>query len=258
MKAKALFLVFVAVLLASNAFAGWVITQATQRGEAEKEEQTIYFQANKVKMAMSEGIVMFDLEKGLLYFINPDKKMYWSGKPEDIMKGVEEVQSKMMEEQMKKLPPEQREAMKKAMEQMQPKKTAPQKEVKVTVKKTSEKITIVGYSGQKYQVLVNGKLRTEEWIAAKVNVADEVDRVKWEKFQKALAGMGGEKESYSVSKEYLDLMEKGFPIKSISYREKGEESVDQVTRIEKKKIPATEFQVPKEYKKVSLTEVHAR
>ena len=258
MKAKALFLVFVAVLLASNAFAGWVLTQTTQYGEKEKEEQTLYFQQNKVKIVMSEGTMMFDLDKGLLYFINHDKKLYWAGKPEDMKKGTEGAQKMMMEEQMKNMPPEQREAMKKYMEQMQPQKTAPKKEVKVTVKKTSEKVTIAGYSGQKYQVLVNGKLRTEEWIAAKVNVADEVDRVKWEKFQKALVGMGGEKESYSVSKEYLDLMMKGFPVKSISYYEEDEKSVDQVTKAEKKKIPASAFQIPKEYKKVSLAEVHGR
>lgn len=256
MKARTLFLVFVVVMLASNAFAGWMITQATRDITGKKEDQTVYLQQNKVKTVMSDATMMFDLDKELLYLINPDKKVYWSGKPEDMKKSTEEAQKKMMEEQMKKVPPEQREAMKKYMEQMQAQKASPKKEVKVTVKKTGEKVTIAGYSGQKYQILVNGKLREETWIATKLkNVSDEFDRAKWEKFQKALTEMGGEEEPFSASREYLDLMEKGFSIKSISYYEEGEKSENVTTKVEKKKIPASEFQIPKGYKKVGMAEI---
>lgn len=256
MKAKALFLVFAAVLLASNAFAGWVITQTTQDITGKEEEQTVYLQQNKVKTVMPDGIMMFDLDKELLYLINPDKKAYWSGKPQDMKKSTEEAQKKMMEEQMKKVPPEQREAMKKYMEQMMAQKASPKKEVKVAVKKTGEKATVAGYSSQKYQILVNGKLREEMWLATKLkDVGAEFDRAKWEKFQKALTEMGGEEEPYSASREYLDLMEKGFSIKSVSYYEEGRKSENVTTKVEKKKIPASEFQIPKGYKKVGMAEV---
>jgi len=257
MKTKALILVFVALLLASNAFAGWVIKQAAQYEKEAKEEQTLYFQKNKVKFVHKDASMIFNVDEGTMCFVKPDNKQYWCGTPQEMRKAIEDATKSMMEEQMKNVPPEQREMMKKYMEQAQKKET-PKKEISVKVKKTGDKATVAGYSGTKYRILVDGKLTEELWIAPKITIGTEIDRKKWEKMQKAMAEIGGAEAGYSASEEYLDVMEEGGVIKSIAYYEKDAKGVTVATKIEKKKIPASEFQVPKGYKKVSLNEVYGQ
>lgn len=242
-----------ALFVASNAFAGWVINQTSHYQEEAKREQAMYFQKNKVKIVDEDATIMFDVDKGILCFVKPDRKEYWCGTPKEMREAIEGARTSMMEEQMKHMPAEQREMMKKYMgEQGKTKETAEKKKISVKVKKTGEKATIAGYTGIKYQIFADGELSEELWVAPKITIPDEIDWKKWAKLQEAMMEIGGGEESYSDSKEYMDIMRKGGVIKSIAYYEKDAKGVTVATKVEKKKIPSSEFQVPKGYKKVDI------
>ncbi len=256
MKTKGLLSVFITLFLASQAFAGWVMEEVTTRREGEKDTTIQYVQKNMVKSVDSET-TMLDLEKGMIYFLIPEHKAYWSGTPEEWRKGMEEGQKQMEEAQLKKMTPEQRDAYKQYKKKMEEeaKKQTPKKKVKVDVKKTSGKATIAGYSGQKYQVWVDEKLKEELWICAKINPKDEIDLPKLVQLTKAMSGPEAE-ESYESSPEYMALLvEQGASLKTINYDEEGNKNyVTETVKVEKKNIPNSEFEVPKGYKKLSTAE----
>lgn len=260
MKVKGFFLVSIFLLLASQAFAGWVIEEVSGYPEGEETRETIYFQKNKIKTVDSEQIMIFDLEKGMLYFLNPDREIYWSGTPEEFQEAMKEAMKlameKMLEKMLEEMAPEQREAYKQFMEGMEEetKEATPEKKVKVEVKKTSEKASVAGYSTQKYQVWVDGELKEELWISTEINLKDEIDLKKFVQFIQALSG-AGEEESYESSPEYMGLMKQGYWLRSINYSLGKKGTVREATKVEKKRVPDSEFEVPKSYRKVSIGEM---
>ena len=257
MKKKGLFLAFITLFLSSQAFAGWVMEEVSSYGEEQKSTDINYVQQNKVKSVGSRTTII-NLEKGIFYFIIPEREIYWSGTPEEFRKLMEESKKMMEEQQLKSMTPEQREAYKQYMKQREgeAKKVSPPQ--KVEVKKTSEKAKIAGYSGQKYQVWVDGKLKEELWICAEIMPRDEIDIKKLEQFFETMNEPDEDKDSYKSSPEYEKIatyMEKGYKLKNITYDEYGmEKSVREAVKIEKKNIPDSEFEVPKNYNKLNNEE----
>ncbi|MCK4311590.1 MAG: DUF4412 domain-containing protein [Candidatus Cloacimonetes bacterium] len=254
MKRKGLFLAFITLLLTSQAFAGWVMEEVSSYGESEKTTDIRYIQQNKMKSVGSETFIV-DLEKGIFYFIVPEREAYWSGTPEEFRKLMEEGQKMMKEQQLESMTPEQREAYKQYMKTREEEtKTVPPKQ-KVEVKKTSEKAKIAGYSGQKYEVWVDGKLKEDVWVCADIKPQDEIDIKKLVQFFETMYKSDEDEGSYKSSPEYKKIAiygEKGANLKSITYDEYGmEKSVSETVKIEKKNIPDSEFEVPKNYKKLN-------
>ena len=254
MKRKGLFLAFITLFLASQAFAGWVMEEVSYYGEEQKTTDIRYVQQNKVKSVSSKTTII-DLEKGIFCFTVPEREVYWSGTPEEFRKLMEESKKMMEEHQLESMTPEQIEAYKKYKKQREEEvKTVPPKQ-KVEVKKTSKKAKIAGYSSQKYEVWVDGKLKEELWLCAEIMPLDEIDIKKLEQFFETMSGSGEREGSYHSSPEYEKIatyMEKGYKLKNITYDEYGmEKSVSETVKIEKKNIPDSEFEVPKNYKKLN-------
>ena len=254
MKEKGLFLAFITLFLASQAFAGWVVEEVSSYGEEQKSTDINYLQQNKVKSVGSTTTIA-DLEKGIFYFIVPEREIYWSGTPEEFRKLMEEGKKMMEEQQLKSMTPEQRETYKQYMKQREEEaKTVPPPQ-KVEVKKTSKKAKIADYSSIKYEVWVDGKLKEELWVCADIMPQDEIDVKKLNQFFKTMIEPDKDEGSYESSPEYEKIatyMEQGYKLKNITYDEYGmEESVSEITKIEKKNISDSEFVVPKTYKKLS-------
>lgn len=256
MKTKGLLSVFIFLVLASQAFAGWVIEEVTGYAEGEETKQTSYFQNNRIKIVDSEQVMVFDLQKGVFYILSPDREIYWSGTPEQFQEDTKEMVKRQMEKILEGMPPEQREAYKQYLEEIQgeAKKTTTEKKLNVQVQKTSEKATVAGYPTQKYEVWVDEELKQDLWIATEMNLADEIDLNKFAKFIEALSELE-EEETYESSPQYMALLGQGYWLRSIEYDEEGEETVTEVVKAEKKKIPDSEFAVPKSYGKVSIEEL---
>ncbi len=257
-KTTALLSAFITLFLASEVLGGWVTEEVTTYGEGARDTTISYVQKNKTKTVSSKTMV-FDFEKGMFYFLVREHKVYWSGTPEEWLQGMEEGQKQMEEAQLKKMTPEQREAYSQYMKQMneEAEKPTPREEIEVEVKRTSEQATIAGYSGRKYEVWVDGRLKEELWVCAEIDPQDEIDLHKLEQFTKAMGGLS-EEGSYESSPEYVKIatyMEQGLVLRSVTYDEEGtREQVSEITRLENKDIPASEFNVPEGYKRLSTAE----
>jgi hypothetical protein len=204
--------------------------------------------------------MIFDFEKGVISFLVREHKVYWSGTPDEWLQGMEEGQKQMEEAQLKRMTPEQREAYSQYMKQLneEAEKPTPEEEIEVEVKRTSEQATIAGHSARKYQVWVDGELKEELWVCAEIDPqGDETDRHKVEQFTKAMTALGKE-DSYESSPEYMKIatyMEQGYVLRSVTYDEQGtRKRVGETTRVENRDIPASEFNVPEGYKRLSTAE----
>ncbi len=253
MKMKTFLIAMILLLITSQIFAGIIIKEMDME---DSTMTTIYIQSNKIKVVSSDNVFMFNVNNGKICLISPEKKVYWIGKPEEMAESVEKFKQKSMDEYLSKMTPEQKKAYKQYMKQED--KSADEKakkKIDVSIKKTSIKANIAGYSTYKYKILVNGKLKEELWISPNVKFENEVDIDKMEnlmnKFRKA---MGEGEDSYENTEEYKKYVIRNYPLKRIHYRSDGK-SVTITKSILKKKIDNKIFDMPGDYKKIELIEL---
>ncbi len=150
-----------------------------------------------------------------------------------------EAAKAQLETQMKSMSPEQRAAM----EKMMPKLPGADSGKPVVIKNTGETKTIAGYPCTKYVATEGGKPVITLWTTKDVKGFDAL-REDWLTFQKRVAGSnrnigGAAAEAYSKIE--------GFPMETTTG-----EVTTQVTKIESRTTPASEFEVPAGYKKESM------
>ncbi|MBU4275307.1 MAG: DUF4412 domain-containing protein [Proteobacteria bacterium] len=242
---KALLAALLILGLAAPASAGWLINE-----KSEGAINSLYFQSNQVRDQSAESISIMDLAKGRLILINPNAKTYWSGPFADMLK-MRDQAMKQMQEQLKQLPPEQREMAKNAMQEAMGKKDSPRP--KVEVKKTGQSAVIAGFKAVKYEIWAGGKLREEQWIAPAIATSKELDTKKMREMMAVFAQAGGEN-SYETDPAVQALWSKGYPVKVVSHLD-GETMVREVVQAQEKNLPASMFAVPQGYRKVDLMEM---
>ncbi|MCP2520566.1 DUF4412 domain-containing protein [SCandidatus Aminicenantes bacterium Aminicenantia_JdfR_composite] len=245
MKGKIILSTILVSVMSLSVFAGWFI-QESYREEDQPKRRLFYIQNNRFKVVEKDFTSIVDVEKGILYFVNNSKKVYWKGTPAELKKEIDNFKNAMMKEMMKNLPPEQREAMKKEFEKKSP---IP----KVKIVKTSEKSVIANYPAVKYKVFANNELKEEIWLSSKIKIGKEINTKKFaslmKDMNKATEGTG----SYEANLEYQSLIFTGFPLKTVEYTEYGIRS-SEATLVEQKNFSSSEFEIPASYKEVSLAE----
>jgi len=242
---KALLAALLILVLAAPASAGWLINE-----KSEGVTNSLYFQNNQVRDQSAESISIMDLAKGRLILINPNAKTYWAGPFSDMLKMRDQAMSQM-QQQLKQLPPEQREVAQKAMQEAMGKKDGPRP--KVQVKKTGQSAVIAGFKAQKYEIWSDGQLREEQWIAPAIATSKELDTKKMREMMAVFAQVGGEN-SYETDPAVQALWSKGYPVKVVSHLD-GETMVREVVQAQKKDLPASLFTAPQGYRKVDLMEM---
>lgn len=246
-------LLICSLAIVGPAWAGWIIEQ-TNEGMA----STLYIQDNKLRQDTGQGMYsMLDVDKGLMYFIRPDKKMYAAVRPEEMSKQSDQMMGDMMkkmEEQLKGMPEEQKkQIMKQMKEQMagQQGKAAAKPEPKIEIIKTSVKEKIAGYSTVKYQIMADGKLVEELWLADAIKIGKEMDLEKMDEMMSKM-DMGSEDMSYKTDKAVTALFKKGYPLRE-SYPDSN--MTTETTKATKTKVPGDKFKIPAGYKKGKFSEV---
>jgi hypothetical protein len=240
-------------LITVQLFGGWVIETVENGEDEEPLKQIFYIQDNKMKVAGEETII-FDLDREIMIFIDHEKKVYFAGNPSEIISGAKSSMMEMMEERLKDLPPDQQEMIKKQMEEMGADGTtqaSPKK--KVAVKKTSKNDRVAGYSVNLFEIMVNDEHTEDLWIAPKVSLAGELDLDKLTDFMKNMK-MG--EADYTSADEYISLFREGFPLRTVHYNMGYKEvSVSEAVKVEKRAIPASEFNPPAGYEKKEMAEM---
>jgi hypothetical protein len=238
---------FVAIVMVlccyASTFAQGMYWQSTSEGMGGKHVTDNYAVPKMFKVVRTgetgEGSVMiFRLDKELIWMLNPDEKTYsemtFADMEKMANKGAEQMAA--MKEQMKNMPEEQRKAMEKMMGGG---------DQEVTVKNTGETKTVNGRKCKKYIVFRGEEEFMTLWVSDEVKEFESL-MGDWKSFSERMASL-----TARFAKGMSDVYKKinGFPMETkISMM--GQTVTTTVTKIEKRSTPSSEFEVPSGYKKV--------
>lgn len=247
----------------SAVFAGMVLSEKTeliggppvQGREAGTQERlsTTYLQGKKIRTETAERVWVMDFDKGLLITIHPSAKTYSEMSLKDLKEAQEQAMQRMsrlrvqMEEKMKSMPPEQREALRRQLDVWPQGISAEENPAKITVKPAGEQKTINGFACTAYEVYEDGDLATRYWLAP--SVSTEAFDTYQQELSEWLGGAGPL--GANRLKEWEHIRDKGFPIRvtrvkpiagKVTFRR-------EILKLEEKSLSESLFEPPKDYKR---------
>jgi hypothetical protein len=226
------------LLLSGTAQAGWEIHSryAGTGGTAEKEVS--YFQRDKIREESGDQATVMDFAARTILMIDGREKTY-SVMTFDEFK-------KMMREGMRKA----REAMDEMKRQGISVPGAPSRAAgKITVAGIAG-ATVAGYPCDGYRVSAGETVTEEIWVTKQIDLSQELGPAVWKEFEeltREAKKMGFDVEDSGDAAAYRKIMESGYPMKTV---DKQSGAVHEVTRAEKRELPASLFGEPKGYAKV--------
>jgi hypothetical protein len=261
----------------SQASAGWVIDQVV-KGVGEGGRQQVMLQANRMKTLMlgadGEPVTAFilDLNAQTITQVDYVKRQYTTTTVQEfgqMMQGAQQMASehmteamKGMQEAMKDMPPEQRKMMEEMMRSQMPQaKPSPEecREPRIEIKKTGQQATIAGYPAVRYDVLADGKLESELWLATGITAWREMGPQKLERFGAEMAKLaprcGPAQKRYGLLREdpAWKLVSEGYPVRIVDRGGSG--GTIEVLKAETRTVPASEFQPPTGFERKTFREM---
>jgi hypothetical protein len=257
------------VFAASIASAGYLLV--------DKEGIQTLVSKGRVKSLSEDGQgpqAVFDLGRARAWMSNPERNVYWEGTIDELCASIRETAAKMsksaqqaMEEQIARLPAEQRAKVEELRKTMAEKRAAAEREERskpgvIKIERTAETATIAGQPTRKYRVLVDGKLYREDWLSTDASLAKEfaLDRASALMSRvSACVDSGGSASARGKGVDegeiYRELYPHGWPLKEVSYRSGEATPKSEMGKIEKRDLPDGEFKPPPGYRKTTLREV---
>lgn len=257
-----------------QASAGWIIDQVA-KGSGEGSRQQVVLQANLMKTLTfgkdgqpAEAFIL-DLNAQTITQVDYRKRHYVTATVQEYARMIrdayqaasEHMARRMQEiqEAIKEMPPEQQKMVEEMLRSQVPQGEPARQdcpEPGIELKKTNDQATIAGYPTVRYDVLIDGKLDSELWLAKGITVWRELDPQKLERFSAELAKLappcrrakgrhrlGGDDPAWKVASE-------GYPVRRV--RRGGGTSTVEVVKAESGSVPATEFQPPADFARKSL------
>ena len=283
--------IILAFLLTAQADAGWVIEQVTRSGgtappgNVGPDRQVVIMSANRMKTTSLDpsgkptAAWIMDLEAQSLSRIDYQRQTVATGKVQDYADSMQAARTQMtaamkqMQQVLKDIPPEQRQKMEQMMRQHLPSATPaggtaePCPEPKLEVRPTGQTAEIAGYPAARYDVLEDGKLRTELWLSKAITAWKEIDSEKLERFSQEITKASqrlpgcrfdwGKWAGLAPNDPVWKLANEGYPVRTVSHGP-GEGSIHEVVTAESRTVPLTEFQAPPGFKQQSLKDVLRR
>jgi len=247
-------LAFISIFVMTS-FAGVVVTGVEKIGSKEKSLSTVFIDKDKLRIETSESgenqLILFRQDKDLIWIVNQAKKTYMEMTRQDVMQMTEQIDEamKQLEEQLKNMPAEQREMMKKMMPSTLTEKARP----KILYKKKADGVKIKNWSTAHYEGTLDGQKKSEVWTIkwSQANIDEEdVNALRgMGEFFEALAGeideffqMGSD--DFAKEGGYA-----GMPVKFFYYEDGKIISDFEINEIKKQSLDASLFELPKGLKK---------
>ncbi len=253
--------------LTGPASAGWVIDQAA-KGDREGHKHQTMLQANQMKWVVldSDGkplsASIMDLNAETFTHVNYREQSYITSTVQEYVETIQGAMKKAsgaMEEAMKKVPPEQRKKMEEMMSsRMSPGSAACPEPKKYEFRKTGQQDTIAGYKAAGYEMVVDGKPKSEFWIAKDITAWKELDPKKLERFMTDLTktvsrcGPGQRGQAGLGRDQAWKLAGEGYPVRTV---DREGQTKTEVVKAESRSIPASEFQPPANFTKKTLSDM---
>lgn len=245
----------VLLLVASAAEAGWLIVD-------ENGDQTL-ISRGRLKMSPKQAdghSMVLDLARARMWVADAGRKLYWDGTVEEYCeaaRGTMAAAQTMMAEQMKDMPPAQREQTMQMLKQMGGGGGASGPPPKVTIERTADTEKIAGLPARKYRVLANGKLYEELWLTTDAALVRELELARapdtFGRMFACIAGPGGER--VEATGEYRQIFAQGWPLKVVYHGEGGAAGRALVTRVEQRDLPEPDFAPPAGFRAAPLAEI---
>jgi hypothetical protein len=226
----------------------WEAARSGGRLGDKTEIEKMYYMPKKIKSESADkgDVLILRLDKEVMTSMDSKAKTYWqmtfSEMSERMKKSSAEMDAAMadMQKEMEGMSEGERKMAEQMMKSMRPGQRSEGPKIEVT--KTGDKETISGYSCTKFTVTKDGKELLSIWASKDVKEFEAM-RKDFEEFQKRMAEMNP-----MIPEGLSEGMQKieGFPIETDMPR--GLKQV--VTKIEKRSIPADEFEIPAGYTKV--------
>lgn len=233
-----LFLFFVA-----QSFAGWMFVEKKSNPQGMTTYDTVYVQSNKMRSGSKEATYIYDLDAQKITVINNFYKTYWTGTPEAYKQGVIAGLKEQMEVIVNRLPKEKQAAARKRLEDMLAEMQKPTNTVttasQVVVKKIIDKITVLGYNTQRYELWIEGKKKLSVWTSEKILINNDFNLAKFSALMQRLMS-NNPKLAIKSSAQYIDVLKKGYPLKTIEHQGNGD-IVGEVVVAKKSNYPASIF-----------------
>lgn len=213
--------------------------------EFPEDVTTSWFQGGKARVdGALEGLsVIVDVKSGEGWLIEAASKRYAGGRIEELAEELRKVE----EAQFDDAAPDGRGAGEPAEQ--------PIKALAVQIREMGAGERLQGYETRRAQVLVEGELLEELWLAPKLEIAREIDLAAFgAAIQKMLGGGAGLNQGYEGSEVYRKLRATGYPLRQVLFFV-GEKNTIEVTSVAVKELSASDFAVPKGYSKVGYTEL---
>lgn len=257
------------------AAAGWVVDQAV-KGPGEGGRQQILVQANRMKTVTfgPDGrpahAFIVDLNAETLTQVDYGERQYVTASFQEYVQAMTgAVQAaaghmaearKQMEQALKDLPPEQRKMMEQMMRQQMPQGGGPGAggcvEPRREVRKTGQQATVAGFPAVRWEVLADGKVESEVWVAPSLGVARELDARKLEQFGAAMSKVsacGPGQGAGRGTDPGWKLAAEGYPVRTVVPGADG--ATVEIVKAESRSVPATEFQPPAGFARKTLREM---
>ncbi len=225
---------------------------------------TIPFQASEGSGQSGAMIFRGDRgEHGEMIIIMHDQRSYMvmdDSIIEQLGNTVSEVE-RMMEEQIKNLPPEQQEAIRKARESGMGGmgiSAAPAEQPEVEVKKTDDHATKAGYPCVKYEVFSDGEKTRELWVTDWDNIeggaeAKEAFKRMSAFFEHMMAAMPNAPGAKQLGPFGQAKFDEGFPVVTRGFDEEGNLADESTLKsASRQTIDPDEFEPPSGYKRMSM------
>lgn len=231
----------IALVLATTgaAHAGWVHI------DADGSESLI--SKGRMSGSWDIGTSILDANTSKIVIIDDMRRTYASGTIDELCAQIKSSVESMMGD----MPAEQKEMVQRMMGH----ENAP--EVKIVAKGDGEKIS--GFATKRYDVLANGELYEQLWIANDDELVAECKPVMLllARFSQCMASanpMGGASDP-EATPEYAGIVELGVIVRSVGAGELEEGIAPEEATIERRDVPESAFKVPDGYRAVSFASV---
>jgi len=199
------------------------------QGETTEDVETMYLKNGKMRIEQKEDgepvVMIMDFKSHTVYTIYPNRKAYMAINLDEMAEKAKQAQEMMKDMDM----------------------SQEQNESAGELKKTGKKKNINGFMCEQY-IEKNGNKTSEYWITKEISLKEIFGD-----YVKSLSSLDFMDPGEDKSMESLFAIN-GFPILSIDRDEYGTQ-MEEVLKIEKKKLDSKLFSVPAGYKKVTMQDM---
>lgn len=256
MKKSILYIFFVLNIITANAA---IILEEESEGKISK----IVIENNCIKIENKSDITILDFNNSRIFVGVKETGKYWDGNIDEFEKEIDEIFFSAVAEREKSIEWKYSGFYEYvAFENYYNSKLKKEEEliddIRVKIAATGLEEKIAGKISKQYLVFVDGNKVREYWITAVDELKKELDIEKMKEFMWRYYLISEGIEPIDVSEKVMNLNKLGLELKTIKYKENKIVSTETVKRIKIEKLDKKEFEIPRNFKKVKLSELNLK